>query len=230
MALRAGVPVADVEFFQFHPTALHHPAMPRPLLSEALRGHGALLRDAEGERFVDELAAARRGQPGHGGPDGRAGRGLPVARRHRARVLRRAVPDGGGVAARRGARSRRGLAARSRRRPTTCRAGVVTDLDGASALPGLVGGGRGGLHRCARGQPAGLELAARGDGVRGPAGRVHRGGTRRPRGHRRDGRVVGGTGRGRRGTSPASTSTADITTDTDIGRDTARSRTPVHTR
>ncbi len=55
-ALRAGVPVADVEFVQFHPTALHHPAMPRPLLSEALRGHGALLRDAEGERFVDELA------------------------------------------------------------------------------------------------------------------------------------------------------------------------------
>jgi L-aspartate oxidase len=56
MALRAGVPVADVEFMQFHPTALHHPAMPRPLLSEALRGHGALIRDFNGERFVDELA------------------------------------------------------------------------------------------------------------------------------------------------------------------------------
>jgi L-aspartate oxidase len=55
MALRAGIGVADLEFVQFHPTALHHPAMPRPLLSEALRGHGALLRDAEGERFVDEL-------------------------------------------------------------------------------------------------------------------------------------------------------------------------------
>jgi L-aspartate oxidase len=55
MALRAGVAVADVEFVQFHPTALHHPAMPRPLLSEALRGHGALLRDAKGEQFVDEL-------------------------------------------------------------------------------------------------------------------------------------------------------------------------------
>ena len=55
MGLRAGVAVADVEFMQFHPTALHHPSMPRPLLSEALRGHGALLRDAQGERFVDEL-------------------------------------------------------------------------------------------------------------------------------------------------------------------------------
>jgi L-aspartate oxidase len=57
MALRAGVAVADVEFVQFHPTALHHPLMPRPLLSEALRGHGALLRDTNGERFVDELLA-----------------------------------------------------------------------------------------------------------------------------------------------------------------------------
>lgn len=56
MALRSGVPVTDIEFFQFHPTALHHPAMPRPLLSEALRGHGAILRDASGVRFVDELA------------------------------------------------------------------------------------------------------------------------------------------------------------------------------
>jgi len=56
MAIRAGVPVADVEFMQFHPTALHHPAMPRPLLSEALRGHGAIVRDRDGKRFVDELA------------------------------------------------------------------------------------------------------------------------------------------------------------------------------
>ncbi|MCC5954349.1 MAG: FAD-binding protein [Acidimicrobiia bacterium] len=55
MALRAGAACADVEFVQFHPTALHHPRMPRPLLSEALRGHGALLRDRDGDRFVDEL-------------------------------------------------------------------------------------------------------------------------------------------------------------------------------
>src|SRR5205823_15025849 len=54
MALRSRMSVADVEFMQFHPTALHHPAMPRPLLSEALRGHGALLRHTGGERFVDE--------------------------------------------------------------------------------------------------------------------------------------------------------------------------------
>ena len=55
MALRAGVPVADLEFMQFHPTALHHDVMPRLLVSEAVRGHGAVLRDPIGERFVDEL-------------------------------------------------------------------------------------------------------------------------------------------------------------------------------
>ena len=57
MALRAGVAVADVEFIQFHPTALNVAGSggPRPLLSEALRGEGALLRDERGERFVDEL-------------------------------------------------------------------------------------------------------------------------------------------------------------------------------
>ena len=65
MALRAGVAVADVEFVQFHPTALHHPEMPRPLLSEALRGHGALLRDARRRALRRRAAAPRRGGPGH---------------------------------------------------------------------------------------------------------------------------------------------------------------------
>ena len=37
---------------QFHPTALHHPSMPRPLLSEALRGEGAILRDEQGVAFM----------------------------------------------------------------------------------------------------------------------------------------------------------------------------------
>lgn len=52
MALRAGVAVADLEFVQFHPTALHLDAMPRPLLSEALRGEGAVLRDHAGTQFM----------------------------------------------------------------------------------------------------------------------------------------------------------------------------------
>ncbi|PHX60247.1 MAG: L-aspartate oxidase [Actinobacteria bacterium] len=52
IALRAGVAVADLEFMQFHPTALHSPLMPRPLLSEALRGEGAILRDENGVAFM----------------------------------------------------------------------------------------------------------------------------------------------------------------------------------
>jgi L-aspartate oxidase len=54
MAYRAGAAVADLEFVQFHPTVLVSNGL---LLSEALRGEGALLVDAEGERFTDELAA-----------------------------------------------------------------------------------------------------------------------------------------------------------------------------
>jgi L-aspartate oxidase len=52
MALRAGVAVADLEFVQFHPTALDQDVMPRPLLSEALRGDGAILRDQHGVAFM----------------------------------------------------------------------------------------------------------------------------------------------------------------------------------
>jgi L-aspartate oxidase len=53
MAYRAGAAVADLEFVQFHPTVLASNGL---LLSEALRGEGALLVDEEGERFTDELA------------------------------------------------------------------------------------------------------------------------------------------------------------------------------
>ena len=53
MAFRGGAAVADLEFVQFHPTALAGSSL---LLSEALRGDGALLLDEHGERFVEELA------------------------------------------------------------------------------------------------------------------------------------------------------------------------------
>jgi len=55
LALRAGVACADVEFVQFHPTALHCETMPRPLLSEALRGEGAVLRDSQGRAFMSSV-------------------------------------------------------------------------------------------------------------------------------------------------------------------------------
>jgi len=53
MAWRAGAEISDIEFVQFHPTALHVDGAPRFLLPEALRGEGAFLRNAQGERFME---------------------------------------------------------------------------------------------------------------------------------------------------------------------------------
>ena len=53
LAARAGAELADMEFYQFHPTALSLPGVPRFLLSEALRGEGAYLRNDKGERFME---------------------------------------------------------------------------------------------------------------------------------------------------------------------------------
>jgi L-aspartate oxidase len=52
LAFLAGARVADLEFVQFHPTALAAPGHPRYLLSEALRGEGARLVNGDGERFM----------------------------------------------------------------------------------------------------------------------------------------------------------------------------------
>jgi L-aspartate oxidase len=56
MAYRAGAEISDIEFVQFHPTALALDCAPRFLLSEALRGEGAVLKNIHGDRFTDELA------------------------------------------------------------------------------------------------------------------------------------------------------------------------------
>jgi succinate dehydrogenase / fumarate reductase flavoprotein subunit len=53
IALRRGIPLEDLEFFQFHPTGLAGLGI---LLSEAARGEGAILRNSEGERFMERYA------------------------------------------------------------------------------------------------------------------------------------------------------------------------------
>jgi L-aspartate oxidase len=137
MGLRAGVPVADVEFVQFHPTALHGSAAgPRPLLSEALRGEGALLRDQHGQRFVDELqprdvvaaaVAARIREDGvdHVWLDVSAVEGFNSRFPSLAAVVRDSGLD-----------PERDWLPVAPAAHYLC-GGILTDLDGATALPGL---------------------------------------------------------------------------------------------
>ncbi len=53
MAARAGIPLEDMEFWQFHPTGVHNAGV---LLTEGCRGEGAILRNASGERFMERYA------------------------------------------------------------------------------------------------------------------------------------------------------------------------------
>src|SRR5690606_35296518 len=55
MAARAGARLADLEFVQFHPTALDTGTDPMPLVTEALRGEGAHLVDETGKRFMVDV-------------------------------------------------------------------------------------------------------------------------------------------------------------------------------
>ncbi|KRB29869.1 L-aspartate oxidase [Mesorhizobium sp. Root172] len=55
LAARAGAVLADIEFIQFHPTALDGPDRPMTLISEAVRGEGATIVDETGRRFLEDL-------------------------------------------------------------------------------------------------------------------------------------------------------------------------------
>jgi L-aspartate oxidase len=147
LASDAGALLADLEFMQFHPTALRLDG-PRDgfLITEAVRGEGALLYDAEGERFVDELAPRdevalaihteleRTGEPGVW-LDMRA---VEVAR----------FPNIAAALAEVGLDPARDLIPVAPAAHYTM-GGVATDLDGHSSVPGLYAVGEAactGLH------------------------------------------------------------------------------------
>lgn len=143
LAVRAGARLRDLEFMQFHPTALGLPTAGRtPLLTEALRGAGALLLDGRGHRFM----AAEH-------PDAELAPRDVVAR-----AIGRRIAAGDTVALDLRALWRDGGAARFPTVDAICRAagldpaaapipvapaahyhmgGIAADLDGATSLPGL---------------------------------------------------------------------------------------------
>jgi len=129
LAYRAGAALADLELVQFHPTALAESGF---LLSEALRGEGALLVDEDGDRFTDELAprdVVTRAIVARG-----------AARLDLRPVDRRRFP---GLIA---TLERAGYDPATEPIPVAPAAhysvgGIVTDLDGRSTLPGLYAAG-----------------------------------------------------------------------------------------
>ncbi len=148
-AWRAGAAVADMEFYQFHPTALSLPGVPRFLLSEALRGEGAYLVNDRGERFMEryhpllELAprdVVARAITREGiAPDG-AARPVYLDMRHVREDLRARFPGISAFLAKHTLELSRDLIP-ARPAAHYLMGGVETDVHGRTSLPGLYAAG-----------------------------------------------------------------------------------------
>ena len=151
VAAEAGATLADMEFYQFHPTALSLPGAPRFLLSEALRGEGAYLRNDRGERFMERYhpslelaprdvvarAVAREGMSQAGGE----ARVVYLDMRHVAGIdLHRRFPGISALLAKYGLDLHRDLIPI---RPAAhyMMGGIRTDLDGRTNVRGLYAAG-----------------------------------------------------------------------------------------
>ena len=151
LAAEAGAELADMEFYQFHPTALSLSGAPRFLLSEALRGEGAYLRNDRGERFMERYhaslelaprdvvarAVAREGM----GEDGAAPRTVYLDMRHVQGIdLHRRFPGISALLGKYGLELHRDLIPV---RPAAhyLMGGIRTDLDGRSSVRGIYAAG-----------------------------------------------------------------------------------------
>ena len=173
MAYRAGAAVSDMEFYQFHPTAFAGEGAPRFLLSEALRGEGALLVNARGERFMERYHPQRELAPrdvvaraitreGLAGPVYLDMRGVK-------KDLKTRFPGISKFLAGYGLELGRDLIPV---RPAAhyLMGGVRDGCAWQDVAAGAVWGGRGGVHGGAWSEPAGEQLAAGGAGVWGAGG------------------------------------------------------------